>query len=377
MLSANLATLFAALTFATFTLWCPITMQVYVAELVIILTAFVMVVIGRRPENHFLGGLSLIAALCVAQLICGATSVPLETGKGVIYWITLCGISYIATLSGSQDAVLNWLATLGSLIAGLALAQFFTSSGKIFWMWPGPEPYAVGPFLSRNNLASFSLLMMPIIIWKASAAVGTPAWVWWLAAVLSFASIAATGSRAGSALAVCELLVLGTRANRRSLLVSVPLLAVAIFGWELLAAKAFGPAPFPYRLEMAGSAFAMFLAAPLMGFGAGSFPLVYPGFASFDSGHFVNHAHNDYLEFAAGGGLLFLAVFAALAVYLSIKCMPIRWAIGVPAVLLHALVDYPLQRLGIMGWVIFVGALAVAADKRMASPAGFEPALPP
>ena len=53
------------------------------------------------------------------------------------------------------------------------------------------------------------------------------------------------------------------------------------------------------------------------GFGLGTFETVYPHFALFDIGLIVNHAHNDWLEWAAEGGvplalaLLSLAVWAA------------------------------------------------------------------
>ena len=47
----------------------------------------------------------------------------------------------------------------------------------------------------------------------------------------------------------------------------------------------------------------MAISRPIAGHGIGSFPYVYPAFARFDNGYFVNHAHNDWLEaFADGGG---------------------------------------------------------------------------
>ena len=52
---------------------------------------------------------------------------------------------------------------------------------------------------------------------------------------------------------------------------------------------------------------------PWMGSGLGTWPTVYPRYAGFDAGVFVNQAHNDWAQWAAEGGLpfaFFLVVFA-------------------------------------------------------------------
>jgi hypothetical protein len=106
------------------------------------------------------------------------------------------------------------------------------------------------------------------------------------------------------------------------------------------------------------SAASMAAVRPVTGFGLRSFPTAYPAFARFDSGHFVNHAHNDWLEIAAeagiagclllgGGMLLFLAGRPAHPA-----------ALGVALVSLHALVDYPFQRFGLAVWIVAVIAAA-------------------
>jgi O-antigen ligase len=56
---------------------------------------------------------------------------------------------------------------------------------------------------------------------------------------------------------------------------------------------------------------------PWLGTGLGTFPLAYPSVQTAFAGKFVNHAHNDYLEFASELGipatvLLFGAVFYVL-----------------------------------------------------------------
>ena len=48
----------------------------------------------------------------------------------------------------------------------------------------------------------------------------------------------------------------------------------------------------------------MFLKRPVLGWGLGTFPVVYPQFRSFSTNFFVNQAHNDYLQLLVEMGLL-------------------------------------------------------------------------
>src|SRR2546423_5851659 len=58
------------------------------------------------------------------------------------------------------------------------------------------------------------------------------------------------------------------------------------------------------RLTIDRDAFQMFRTKPLMGWGLGTFPVVYPQFRSFYTNFFVNEAHNDYLQLLVEMGLL-------------------------------------------------------------------------
>ena len=106
-----------------------------------------------------------------------------------------------------------------------------------------------------------------------------------------------------------------------------------------------------------------------MGVGLGTWPTAYPAYATFDLGVFANHAHCDWAEWAAEGGLPFLAATVALAgaaVFFSARR---HWGIGVVAVFAHALVDYPLQNPALAALTFtLLGALAAAARARPASP---------
>jgi O-antigen ligase len=81
-----------------------------------------------------------------------------------------------------------------------------------------------------------------------------------------------------------------------------------------------------------------------MGFGLGTWATVYPAYAHYDDGTFVNQAHNDWVQWTAEGGipmLLAMLWVAAAAVRPGLRHL---WPLGIAAVFLHCLVDYPLQK---------------------------------
>jgi O-antigen ligase len=62
------------------------------------------------------------------------------------------------------------------------------------------------------------------------------------------------------------------------------------------------------RLTIDRDCLRMLLKKPLLGFGLGTFPVVYPEFRSFYTTLFVNEAHNDYLQLLVETGLAGFAI---------------------------------------------------------------------
>src|SRR5262249_43480254 len=89
--------------------------------------------------------------------------------------------------------------------------------------------------------------------------------------------------------------------------------------------------------------FHMIARRPWTGYGLGTWSVVYPEFATFDTGLAVDHAHNDWAEWTAEGGIPVLAAMAALAILTFRRALDSRWSLGVHAVLIHSAVDFPLQ----------------------------------
>ena len=107
---------------------------------------------------------------------------------------------------------------------------------------------------------------------------------------------------------------------------------------------------------------------PWQGAGLGTYAYVYPAYATFDLGARVEHAHNYWLEWAAEGGIPLALVWLILALAISVPAVRSVWGIGILAVFLHSLVDYPFARFGLTAWnFILIGALSAASVRGVRS----------
>ena len=50
-------------------------------------------------------------------------------------------------------------------VSGVAVLCYFTSPGRLLWIFPSPYPDTWGPFLSRNDFAAFLELALPAALW--------------------------------------------------------------------------------------------------------------------------------------------------------------------------------------------------------------------
>jgi O-antigen ligase len=297
--------------------------------------------------------------------------VQLATGTTVYRWATLNAslqdaafaatalAGFLAFRSASIRAgFLRAMVWFGLLLSVVSVLAYFTSPGQILWLFPSPYPDNWGPFPSRNNFAQFLELCFPIALYQMAETrlnVIPPA--------VMLAAGLASASRAGALLLILEMIagifLLGKVFCRR--LVPFALVGAGftgVVGAGALWGRLGDPDPLKYRREIFHSATAMIAAHPWRGYGLGTFSTVYPEFAEFDSGGSVEHAHNDWLEWAAEGGILFAALWAALAVRMARLATRSFWGVGVVAVFLHALVDYPFARLGVAAWeFLLIGAL--------------------
>jgi O-antigen ligase len=342
--------------------------------------------VGRTRRGERLAGSIVLAPLAgvviwgLAQLVEGTTVYRFATWTAVLDWAALAALFFL-TLQlygepGARAGFRRALLVFGFVVAIESVMQLFSSDGKVFWMFPTAyKEFVVGPFLNRDHYACFIELVLPLAVVEAFLSRrNRMAYAAMAAAML--ATVIAGASRAGTIVATLEVALLslgalwgrttGTGHRAFSLLRLAALAGVftAVVGWEVVWQRFQEPDPFKYRREMAASAVEMARARPGMGFGLGTFESAYPAYAQFDLGLRVNHAHNDWVEWAAEGGVPLLAAMAFIALWSVRGAWRSPWAVGIVAVFLHAGVDYPLHRPAILAWLVaLAGALAAKENE--------------
>jgi O-antigen ligase len=326
--------------------------------------------------------LGLIALWGGLQLLAGTTVGALDTAMGALSWAALFAL-FLAGLSVLEDlqtriafrGALLWFTFILSAVSTL---QMFTSGGKVFWIFPtGYVDNVMGPILNTNHYAAWIELILPIALFEAFTERHNALLYTGMAAAM-YASVISSGSRTGAILCTVELVLVPVLVSARG---RVPLRAVgsalakmvasmaaftAVVGWEVLWKRLTMPDPFFLRREFVISSLNMIRDRPLLGFGLGTWPTVYPAYAIFDTGLVANRAHNQWLEWAAEGGIPFAMLLLAVAVWAARPAFRTIWGLGVVSIFLHSLVDYPLQRPQLAAWVIILIAMLAAENREIA-----------
>lgn len=335
--------------------------------------AAVLIHQGGRSPVLWLAAPALWGAL---QLAMGWTCNPWAAVAATLRWASWWGTALLAWAALScERRPARWLQAMvwgGVVLATLSMIQYRTEPVKALWLAAGRYEDMLGPFPSANNFASFLLLLIPMAMWLGTD--GRRPHYWWIAGILA-AELLSSGSRAGAVVCGVEVAVCAVVLGRRKLLagrrlwamLAVALVSTAALGWEKLAGRIWETESAALRRDLLASTAAMWRDRPWTGFGLGGFESVYPSFALFDNHRKADHAHCDWAEWAAEGGLPLVAVMAAVAVWLGWAAWRNPWGLGALGVLLHSLVDYPMQRTGVAAFVMAViGALAAFRNGRPA-----------
>lgn len=310
----------------------------------------------------------------VVQLAARWTAVASATSEAVLYWLAAASLVWLGQVAGdTREKRLRCLKaalTAGSAVCLLGLIQLFTSDGRVFWLFPsGYDSEVIGPFVSRNNYAAFVELLLPVALALVFKDRRNSRAYLVVAAILA-ASVIASGSRAGSAIVIAEtaiaFLLLLRRAERgigRRYWITFAMLASAftlIVGYQYLWERFSDDRdPYAVRREFLKSSLAMVRAQPLHGFGLGTWTSAYPQFAVVDTGEVANHAHNEWVQWTAEGGLPALILMLVVFAWAVRPAFQSIWGIGIIAVFCHSWVDYPFIHLGLAAWIfVLLGLLA-------------------
>ena len=314
----------------------------------------------------------------IVQLAAGWTVVKADTVDAVLYWLAAACLVWLAWQVCSSHDRVEWFlgasAITGSVICLIGLLHLYTSDGLVFWIFSsGYNSRIPGPFTSRNNYAAFVELLLPVaLVLAMKRRPGSRSYVVLSAALV--AVVIASGSRAGVVLVGAEVAIVFLLARGHGALLAAFAGLVALFvgvvGYQYLWERFVHDSdPYLMRREFLESTLAMIRAQPLHGFGLGAWASAYPQFAVIDVGKFANHAHNEWAQWAAEGGLPALAVMLVVFLWTVRAAVQSVWGIGLAAVMVHSLVDYPFMRLGLAGWIfVLLGVLEADRRRRRSAP---------
>ncbi len=379
--------LFILLGFATATIFVKAAwpLQSFQIGIYALLAAYLLTRI-RQGKEYVADGIApwlvyLIPVWGVIQILAHTTVSTLESREAVLRWGALAAVFFLAQIVSrtptARDIALHAIMFFATVMALLCLTQLFTSDGRVLWIFPSGYPDVYATFPSWDNYAQFIEISLPIAVWF-SLRNGLRSWGYLLIAGTLYGSVIGAASRAGVALCTAELLamlVIGPLVLRRKdpklrmrsitlALAMVPLMAATftfVVGWGRIWQRFQQRDPYQTRLEFLIPALRMAEHRPLLGYGLGTFPEVYPRYAIKDFPFYVNHVHNDWVEFADNGGIPFLLLVLipfAVAVPTAIRN---PWGLGLLSVMLHACVDYPFPRPAVSGWLFaMLGLLYMA-----------------
>jgi O-antigen ligase len=320
------------------------------------------IVLARCGRAH---PVSLLLAMCAAwallQLLAGWSVAPSKTQAAALDWFTNL-VAFSLGFDLNREAQPRERFLRGILIFGIVLAltgaitALAAPPGFVFGRFDtGTGLPTLGPFVYRNQFAAFIEVILPLAMVRAILdRRGAVAYTLVTAAL--FGSVIVAGSRTGTILCAAEIMLVPVVAFARGLISRKTLARVLagsmaaamaftfVAGWETIWNRLQEPNPYALRRDLVESSLAMVRDRPLTGFGLGTWSSAYPGHALFDDGRFVNQAHNDWVQWAAEGGLPFFALMLAVAAWSVRPAVRSIWGVGLLAVFLHGLVDYPMQQ---------------------------------
>jgi O-antigen ligase len=316
--------------------------------------------------------------LVVSQLVFRRTAYPHDTASLALLYFSyamLCFLAGQALLKSSQARTLALVFSVyGAVLASFALIQGISSNGKLYWIrQPRMGGWIYGPYVNHNHYAGLMEMLIPIplvVSLTKLASSKTRAAAAAVAAVM-VGTIFLSGSRGGMLAIVAELVILavllikqkqglGTAVGVGVFLVIVVGLLTWVGGAELFrrtVGSTHAEITSDIRHNINRDGLKMFLKKPALGWGLGTFPVVYPQFRTFYTNFFVNEAHNDYLQLLVEMGVLgfgtmlwFLITLYRQAIKkighwtsdisgaVTLACM-----LGLSGILVHSAVDFNLQ----------------------------------
>lgn len=314
-------------------LWAFVLPGIGILQLVPLGTAVVEML---RPSDAWLRLAMGDAGISTPSML---SSYPFETVRSVVQLAGYASL-FVVAANIRHEAAKRWL-LVGVVAVGLwqvadGAAQYF--AGRV--IEGETAALAHGSFVSRNHFSAF-------LEGAVGAALAITAGGGWLAGIMValFAGIALSYSRAGIAVVGVALIFLGLRHKKPWLAWALAIFVLAaglgLYGYS----DRFSAMGDDLRTSLWSDGAAALVENPWIGSGLGTFPYVFARSEMYLPRKTIEHAHNDYLEFAVELGLpatllgLALVGVAIRRAYVSnFGCF-----LGAASILTHGLVDSPLH----------------------------------
>src|SRR5882724_5400499 len=295
----------------------------------------------------------VFAALIVLQLVTGATTYRYQTFSSVLLYCAyglFCFLVVQSLRSSTQIKTLAFIfSAYGLGVAMFALVQSMTSNGKLYWLrTPRFGGWIYGPYVNHNHYAGLMEMLVPIplVFFLTQRAQG---WQKAMAAVAVVLIKQRRGRRSNIGLGLFLLMVIGLL-----IWLGGSDLIKRVASINLEARKEFSGG---VRMAMDRDGLRMFARKPVLGWGLGVFPDVYPRYRSFYTNFFINQAHNDYLQLLVEMGALGFAtmIWFVTQLYRHAVRKLGNWSedingaialaamLGCTGILIHSFVDFNLQ----------------------------------
>ena len=266
-----------------------------------------------------LGGLALVQRLVGLSVYPYATKIELLKAGAYLLFFFLTVESFHTV--EEWKSFVWFLVSLGFFVSLLAIVQYFTFNGKLYWFRVLPQGVVpFGPFVNPNHFAGFVELISPLglamILTGAARRNKLPLLI--LLSVVPIGALALSASRGGITSFLFEfvlltLLIRKRGERRRQLLMAGGLALVAGFlaawlglGWtvERFEHLTRGDISRDRRVSIFRDTWQIVRDHPWTGTGLGTLEIVFPRYESYYDGRVVDHAHNDYLELLSDTGLI-------------------------------------------------------------------------
>jgi O-antigen ligase len=321
-------------------------------------------------------------ALVTLQWVMGTTAYRLVTYSHLLLYAAYGMLVFVVTQTLRRSSQFEMMAKLfsayGLAVALFAILQGLAPNGKLYWVFTLEQGGLIyGPYVNHNHYAGLMEMLMPfpLVLATSHFTDGNRKIAVAGIAALMAGSIFLSGSRGGMAAFVAQMVVLGVLLARKrdgswkqpvmlgGFLAVVIVFLIWVGGNELtqrlasIHSEAREELAGGVRLSIDRDCLHMVLKRPILGWGLGTFPIVYPQFRSFYTTFFVNQAHNDFLQLLVETGLagLAIAVWFLVLVFRQASGKIKNWTetasgaltvaalLGCVGILVHSFLDFNLQ----------------------------------